>query len=241
MTSQPEPGATPPRPTHTAARVVTTRPEGRDLQRVRIEPARPLTYVPGQVAALSLPGGERAYFAIASAPHEPGPLTFLIKDGGAGSPARALMAAEPETPIELDGPLGGGFDLSGADHGDVLLVGAGTGISPLRSVLTELLATPGRRGRLALVHGVRFADQLCFTDEQAAWRAAGVRVRLVVSRPEPTDRWQGRVGRVQRHLADLVTPRTVVYLAGMGIMIDETRATLAQLGVDPAQIRTNLG
>jgi len=246
MTSQRERSETSPddpapeSPTHSDARLVAAHHEGRGLRRIRVDPAVPLEFVPGQVAALRVAGADPAYFAIASAPHEPGPLSFLIKDGGEGSSSRALLEAPLGTALELDAPLGAGFDLDGSDDADVLLVGAGTGIAPLRSVLAELLVTPGRTGGIALVHGVRFADQRCFADEHARWEAAGVRLRVVVSRPSERDGWRGLVGRVQSHIEDLVTPRSLVFIAGMDEMLAETRAALVELGVEPSRIRTNL-
>ncbi|PKN55787.1 MAG: hypothetical protein CVU56_19440 [Deltaproteobacteria bacterium HGW-Deltaproteobacteria-14] len=226
----------------TGPRLVGARWEGPGLRRVHVAvaPGVGFAYVPGQVAMLGVAGRERGIFAIASAPHEPGPLTFLIKDGGSAA-ATGLLDAEPGARLVLEGPLGGGFDLTDAAASDVLLVGVGTGIAPLRSVLAELLVTPGRAGDLALVHGVRHTSQLCFADDHGGWRAAGVRVRLVASRPAVSDCWQGRVGRVQRHLADLVTPATLAFIAGMDEMMAETRAALLELGLDPGRIRTNLG
>lgn len=238
MTSEAERDPTP--SPSAGPRLVGARWEARGLRRIHVDPGPAFAYVPGQVAVLGVADRERGFFAIASAPHEDGPLTFLIKDGGS-APSTGLLDAEPGAPLALEGPLGPGFDLADAAASEVLLVGAGTGIAPLRSVLAELLVTPGRSGGVALVHGIRHADQLCFADEHARWRAAGVEVRVVVSRPAASDGWRGRVGRVQVHVADLVTPTTLAFIAGMDGMVEETRAALLALGLDPTRIRTNLG
>lgn len=220
-------------------RVVAVHDDGSRVRRIYVEEPRFGAFVPGQVAELGVPGGDRGFFAVASAPHEAGALMFLVKDSGNAS--TDLCRSTPGDPVATRGPLGPGFDLSGLAGRDLLLVGAGTAIAPLRSALVAVLTgdRPGPRS-VALVYGVRSPADACFVYEHPRWRAAGVRLRMVASRPSAEDRWQGRRGRAQDHLADLVTPDTVALLAGMDAMLTETRVALVGLGVPPGAVRVNL-
>ena len=229
----PAPAAT----VHTAAIRALGGPQG-SSRALELERPGGLAWRCGQVALLGLPGGERAYFAIATAPREGTPLRFLIK-ADSGPVARGLLALSPGDPVTLEGPLGPGFDLAGAPESDVLLVAAGTGIAPLRSALVELLDGANRPASIALVHGVRHPADAAFADEHAGWSAAGVRARVVVSQPSPDAPWAGSTGHVQAHLGDLVSARTLAFVVGMKPMVAAVRETLRALGVSADRVRTN--
>lgn len=199
---------------------------------------------PGQVAELATAPGTEGYFAIASAPFEAAAsdrLGFLVKAGGSDS--EPLMHLLPGAPITLRGPFGAGFDLPSAisEH-DLLFVTAGTAIAAIRSVVGEAL-NAGARSRVSVVIGVRHAADLCFPNELVAWHERGVNVRVALSYGEadldlalPLS--AGR-GRVQAHLAALVSPTTRAFIAGSEELEDEVTAVLVAGGVDVRHIQRN--
>jgi len=225
-------------PSHAVGRVVSVRPEGDAASLVQILPPRDAPWRPGQVAILSTTDGPEGYFAIATAPHEGGPHTFLIKNDGGGA-GRALIDAAPGATVRYQGPVGAGFALTGLDDADLLFISAGTGLAPLRSVIAELLAADPRCAtRMTLVHGARRTGDVAFRTELSRWADQGVTLRVVLSR-EAGNAPSELAGYVQHHLIDLVTPRTVAFLAGMPAMIAETRALLERNGVAVENVRTN--
>jgi NAD(P)H-flavin reductase len=122
----------------------------------------------------------------------------------------------------------------------VLLIGVGTGIAPLRSVLGWTLSRRTEFGRLTLLYGVLTPPHWCYETDFTAWRDAGVDARVTVT-STGTSSWSGAVGFVQDLLPtlDLAPARTVVCLVGMKDMVDANTALLRSLGVPPERILLN--
>jgi NAD(P)H-flavin reductase len=212
-----------------------------DIRSVRLEAAsaeRPeFDFIPGQFLHLRTPSGDASYFAIASVPGEPY-FDVLVKRAQGAS--KELFDLPVGTTVHVVGPQGKGFPL--LEHGglDVLLIGVGTGIAPLRSVVGWTLKHRQRFGRLTVVYGVLTPQHWCYRADFSAWRASGVDTRVTVTSTEGAA-WDGPVGFVQ----DLLTgcaidpQRTVACLVGMKEMVRENTERLTQLGVPSHRILLN--
>jgi sulfhydrogenase subunit gamma (sulfur reductase) len=197
-----------------------------------------MPFTPGQVALLEVGGGGRAYFAIASAP-EDDELEFLVKLSN--DPAgRALYEMKPGDSVRLVEIAGHGFDLAALEGRDLVFVAMGTGVAPLRSALRSALRRPDRFGQVIVLYGVRTPDDFCYRDETDAWKAAGVELRQVISRPDGYE-WSGSTGYVQS-LLDHVLPSLsdpVALVCGSREMIGQTRDRLHEMGFESDKILTN--
>lgn len=196
-----------------------------------------ITYVPGQVAVLQVPGEEPAYFALASAPEDP-ELEVLVKNK-VGASARIYEMSAGER-IELVEITGHGFDLDAQKSKDLVFVAMGTGVAPLRSALRHVLKRKQDFGQLVVLYGARTPDDFCFRTETESWETAGVELRQVISRPDGHD-WSGPTGYVQslldHVLPDLHSP--IALICGSLEMIEQTRDRLQQMGFAPDEILTN--
>lgn len=196
-----------------------------------------VSFVPGQVAVLSVPGEAPAYFAFASAP-EDAELEVLVKQKtGASNVIFDLKAGER---IELVSVACHGFVLDEQRGKDLVFVAMGTGVAPLRSALRHVLKRKEEFGRLVVLYGARTPDDFCFRDETDSWEDGGVELRQVISRPDGHD-WSGPTGYVQS-LLDHVLPNLaspVALICGSPEMMDQTRDRLGQMGFKPEEILTN--
>jgi sulfhydrogenase subunit gamma (sulfur reductase) len=196
-----------------------------------------ITYVPGQVAVLQVPGEEPAYFALASAPEDT-ELEVLVKHK-AGASTRIYEMSEGEH-IELVEITGHGFDLEAQKNKDLVFVAMGTGVAPLRSALRHVLKRKQDFGQLVVLYGARTPDDFCFRTETEGWEAEGVELRQVISRPDGHD-WSGPTGYVQslldHVLPDLHSP--VALICGSLEMMGQTRDRLQQMGFKADEILTN--
>lgn len=217
--------------------------EARDIRAFDVLPegasdCHDLTFVPGQVAVLEVEGAGRAYFAIASAP-EDDELEFLVKLSN--DPAsRALYGTGPGGRVTLAQIAGHGFDLKAQEGRDLVFVAMGTGVAPLRSALRSALSRPEAFGQIVVLYGARTPDAFCYSDETESWRAAGVELRQVISRPDGYE-WAGQTGYVQS-LLDNVLPSLsdpVALVCGSREMIAQTRDRLHEMGFAPERILTN--
>ncbi|HKP48041.1 MAG TPA: hypothetical protein VJT50_15680 [Pyrinomonadaceae bacterium] len=196
-----------------------------------------VSFVPGQVAVLSVPGEAPAYFAFASAPDDP-ELEVLVKQKVGAS--NLIFDMKPGERIELLNVAGHGFDLDAQVGKDLVFVAMGTGVAPLRSALRQVLKRQKDFGQLVVLYGARTPDDFCYRDETEAWKDAGVELRQVISKPDGHD-WSGPTGYVQslldHVLPDLNSP--VALICGSLEMIEQTRARLEQMGFRPDAVLTN--
>jgi NAD(P)H-flavin reductase len=191
----------------------------------------------GQYALVKLGDDVARPFAIASPPRAE-PLELLLKL----PPDRAafVSALTDADRVPVGAPRGPGFPVARAHGRPVWLIGTGSGVAPLRAAVEEIVARRADFADVHLLYGVRRVDELAYTDRFDAWRAAGVDVVPVVSRPDAAA-WTGVVGRVQDHLPpSFARPGDAwFFLAGLPEMDREVHAALLARGVSHEQIFRN--
>jgi predicted ferric reductase len=161
----------------------------------------------------------------------PAPDRLRITVKVAGRHSAALRNLKPGTRVFAEGPYGS-FTAARRTRRKVLLVGAGVGITPLRTLFESL---PGRPGDITLVYRARSVDDLVLRrelDDLAAHR--GARVHYVVGsrrsgRPDPI---------AAEHLARLVPdlPHHDVYICGPDGLTHSLRNGLRRVGVPAGNI-----
>jgi len=197
-------------------------------------------FVTGQVVRLGLPGLKDpmpGYFAIASAPDCHTHYEFVIKQRP--GIANLLAAQEPGATVEVDGPMGNGFDLSLFHGCNVYLIGVGTGIAPLRSVWRHMLPRRNQYGDIAIYAGFLTPCHRLLTDELESLAKHNIEVSVSVK--TDTQDWDGSIGYVQDALK-INAPsgeNAVACLAGMNTMVDACRETLHSLGFNDSRILLN--
>lgn len=197
-------------------------------------------FIAGQCVRMQLPSQPdmpAAYFAIASSPHDNSCYEFVIK--GITPLSHALIDLAEGEEVEVEGPMGKGFDLSAYQGRDVILMGVGTGIAPLRSLWLDLIEHRENYGKISIYAGFLSAMHHLLTDELA--NLAEHDIQVSVSLAIAHDDWQGPVGYVQYALeADAPSAKNaVVCLAGMNVMVDACTETLLGLGFEETQILLN--
>jgi len=125
-----------------------------------IEPAIPLYYHAGQFMNLrNDQGGVRSY-SLASVPKLDTYLEFHVARMRNGEVSNWLHnGLDVGDVIDVSGPFGNCFYLPGKPDQDMLLVGTGTGLSPLLGVVRDALSS-GHKGKLLLFHGSRKEEGL---------------------------------------------------------------------------------
>ena len=145
--------------------------------------------------------------------------------------------AKPGLRVEASGPYGN-FYFDKALHKSIVLIAAGSGITPMISMLRYIddlkLSTP-----VTLLYCVRTAADIIFQNEFARLGSSltNFNYEVCLSRPDPT--WKGPSGRltgefVSQHVIDLDSP--TFFLCGPKGFMDSARNLLSSLGVDPDRI-----
>lgn len=198
------------------------------------------TFTSGQCVRMWLPSQpalQSSYFAIASSPHDTGSYEFVIK--GVTPLSNALIDLQPNGEVEVEGPMGKGFDLTAHKGKNIILMGVGTGIAPLRSVWLDLIKHREDYGDISIYAGFLSAMHHLLTDELES--LSEHRIQISISLATGHDDWHGPVGYVQQALeANNPTPEnTTVCLAGMNVMVDACTETLLNMDFDEQQILVN--
>ena len=157
----------------------------------RLRPSQPFTYVAGQHVdvRLTAPDGYTAQrsYSIASAPEAGDDIELAIErlDNGEVSPFFHEIAAVGDE-IELKGPLGGHFVWPAGEQGPIALIGGGSGVVPLASMIRHRAAS-GSKTPVSLIYSSREWDEVIFRDELLALddRSEGFDMTLTLTRDRP--------------------------------------------------------
>lgn len=227
-------------------RVAGRRQWTQDLVSLRVE-APAVTFDAGQFARLALPASAgsaesmlgRPYSFVNSPAQSPHEFYFIIVPGGPLSPR--LAALDTGDPVWLLARANGFFTVSELPEADVLwCLSTGTGIGPFLSILRSDDAWQ-RFGRCVLVHAVRRAEELTYTDVVAdiarAHPGAFTYVPFV-SREAHANALAGRIpeaivdGRLEARASIPLTPGNAhAMLCGNPAMVADTQKVLEARGM----------
>jgi ferredoxin-NADP reductase len=227
---------------HIRARVVSVRAETHDVNTYVLRPnGRFGSFKAGAYVTLHLTiDGQRVdrNYSLSSAPGEQGLVSITVKrvPGGVVSNYLADTLREGSV-LSLSAPTGK-FVLPGVVPDKLLLISAGSGITPVMSMLRMLLATRADT-QITFVHFARTPQDVIFRDEltRIAAQHENVKLALCVERADST--WDGAVGLFTPCLLEQVEPefRTMeTYLCGPGGFMKAVMQTLEGRQADLAKL-----
>ncbi|MFH1775754.1 MAG: FAD/NAD(P)-binding protein [Chloroflexota bacterium] len=197
------------------------------------------TFQSGQFALFSILGTGEAPFAISSSPTRRDHLEFAVRQ--VGRLTKALHRLGPGSEIGVRGPYGNGFPLDSLQGKNLVFVAGGIGLSPLRSLIWNVLDNRDKYNQISIIYGARSPSDLSFRYDLAAWEK-DKSVNTVITIDKEHESWSGRVGLVPIVLAEVApsADNTVAIVCGPPIMIRFTFPALAKLGFSPQQMITTL-
>jgi ferredoxin-NADP reductase len=177
----------------------------------------------------------RSYSIAASAPGRVELTVERIEDGEV-SPYLTGVAV-PGDLVELRGPVGGYFVWDPDPGGHVLLVGGGSGIVPLMSMIRRRTAD-GDDVPTRLLYSARSWDDVIYRDELEQ-PVPGVDVVFILTREQPDD-WTGYARRIDRELLAEAAPEqaALTFVCGPTPFVETVAQALVDLGRDPLRIKT---
>jgi len=197
------------------------------------------SYKPGQFAVLSAFGVGEAPFCLASVSYPKGELEFAVRR--IGTVTSSLQELEPGAAVGVRGPLGNYFPLDDNKGRNILIIGGGIGMAPLRPVINTILRNRDDYGRLLIINGARTPQDLVFQPEFDVW-ASSPRTQLELTVDRGDAGWTGRVALVPAVVVELnpSPENTIAITCGPPIMIRFTLQELRKLGFQDNQIITTL-
>lgn len=207
-----------------------------DIVRLRLRPAKPLEYSPGQYATLQFTSGHVRPYSMAGLPGDE-ELEFhirIVKDGlVSGYVDQQLKAGDT---VRVSGPLGTSY-LRTRHEGPMLCVAGGTGLAPVLAIVRGALES-GMRNDIHVYFGVRSPRDIYCTDALArlAERYANLKVHVVVT--EGNEDRSLRSGIVTEAVAQdwISLAGWRAYLCGAPPMVDAASEVVRQRGIQPEHI-----
>jgi sulfhydrogenase subunit gamma (sulfur reductase) len=193
----------------------------------------------GQFAQYSIFGIGEAPFCISSSPTRRDHLEFAVQRVGRVTNALHRLGVGAE--IGFRGPYGNSFPLDFLKGKNLVFVGGGIGLAPLRSLIWNIIDNRDRYEKIDIVYGARTPTDLCFKYDLEAW-GKDKTVNMVTTVDRGDETWKEKVGVVPKILEEAApsAKNAVAIVCGPPIMIRFTFPVLEKLGFSPEQMLTTL-
>jgi NAD(P)H-flavin reductase len=209
-----------------------------DIAVLAVKPAEPYPYLAGQHAAVQVSRWPRVWrpYSIANAPRADGLLRFHVRAVTGGWVSDALVRHTRIGDTVMLASARGTATLRPDGERDLLCVGGGTGLAPLKALVEQIVRSGGQRNVQLLV-GARTERELYDMPELRMLESLNPFVRVVpVVSAEPT--FDGMCGTLPevldrfRSFAD-----RDIYVSGPPGMITATLQRLAEMDVPADHVR----
>jgi NAD(P)H-flavin reductase len=197
------------------------------------------TFESGQFGLYSVFGVGEATFCISSSPTRGDHLEFAVQR--AGTVTNALHRLGEGAEIGFRGPYGNSFPIDKLQGKNLVFVGGGIGLAPLRSLIWNVIDNRDKYGKVDIVYGARSPQDLSFKYDLKSWEE-DFSVNMVTTIDREAEGWTGRVGMTPNVLVEVgpSADNAVAIVCGPPIMIRFTFPALAKLGFTPEQMITTL-
>ncbi len=200
------------------------------------------TFRPGQFMMVTIDGIGEAPFGFASSPTQKDYIELSVKN--VGLVTNAIHNLKVGDIIGVRGPYGNGFPVEETIGKNIVFIGGGIGLAPLRSLINYVLDEEKRKqfGNVQLLNAFRSPDDLIFKYDYDKWEnSPDTIVKYTID--EPCEKWDYCVGFPHTLLKDELNcelQNTKYFTCGPPIMIKFVTEELKNLNIDPADIITTL-
>lgn len=182
----------------------------------------------GQFFQVSIPGVGEAPISISDFNGNSVDLTIRK----VGHLTRAIFDLKIGDALYMRGPYGNGFDLSRYAGKNLIVIAGGTGLAPVKHVISETLLTGNSTDTaLQVLVGFKSSKDILFKETLHAWAES---VPTFVTIDSPEEGWTGHTGLVTTHLDQLnLSPieNTHVIVVGPPMMMKFTTLELLKRGI----------
>jgi sulfite reductase subunit B len=191
----------------------------------------------GQFVELTVPGIGEAPFTPSSNPNVKEEMEITIMK--AGYVTGILHELNPGTTLGVRGPYGKGYPIEDFYGKEILVVGGGVGLAPLRSFLLTLFGQLNKFKKVVLRYGARSPADVVYKDLLPEWSK---KIDVVTTVDIGAEGWKGNVGLVTTILKDLPVDckNAIAIVCGPPIMMKFTTFKLIDQGFKPENIHLSM-
>ncbi len=211
--------------------------ESSTIKTFTIKLKEPFEFKTGQFVELAIPGVGEAPFTPSSDPakslKEPMDITIME----AGRITGMLHDMKPGVTVGVRGPYGKGYPVQSFEGKEVVIVGGGVGLAPLRTLLYTVFNSIDKYKKVYLRYGARTPSDIIYKDEVEKWsKKKDIDMRTTVDKGD--SKWKGHVGLVTTILDDIKVDFNTApaIVCGPPIMMKFATFKLIEMGFLPENI-----
>ena len=166
---------------------------------------------------MSLFGAGEAPISVTSSPTKKGSFELCVRE--VGMLTKIFHNLKVGSTIGIRGPYGKGFDVESYKGKDILIIGGGIGIVPLRSLINYVIDNRKDYGRLIILYGAKTPNEFLYPDDLKLWEKSDD-IEYHVTVDQGTPEWKGNTGVITTLIPglDLDLPNTITAVVGPPIM-----------------------
>jgi sulfhydrogenase subunit gamma (sulfur reductase) len=198
------------------------------------------SFKPGQFCLISVLGEGESVFCIASPPMWKDFFEVSVKE--VGKVTSAIHDLEPGDRVGFRGPYGNSFPYEANFGRDIVFVGGGIGLAPLRPLIWQTLENRASFKDIYIIYGARTVDDLVYKHDLEEWAGRDdVKVVTAVDPGGEDKTWKGEVSLVPAVLEKVSPPSDAVLVTcGPPIMIKFVLISAKKMGFKPSDVITTL-
>jgi Na+-transporting NADH:ubiquinone oxidoreductase subunit F len=159
-----------------------------------------------------------------------------------GKSSSYIFNLKPGDKVTISGPYGEFFIKD--TQNEMVYIGGGAGMAPLRSHIFELLKNLKSNRKISYWYGGRSTRELFYLDEfyELEKQFPNFKLNIALSEPMPSDNWTGYKGFIHQVLLESYlkghqAPEDIeYYICGPPMMLKAVQNMLSDLGVEPSNI-----
>jgi NAD(P)H-flavin reductase len=201
-----------------------------------LRPEEKFHFATGQFIELSVPGAGEAPFTPSSSPYNTETIDVTIMK--AGHVTDILHSMKGGETVGIRGPYGNGYPVESYHGKDVLILGGGVGMAPLRSFLLTLIEHKEKFNRIILCYGSKTPEDIVYKYLFPEWKKIKKLEILQSVDRCPIGPWDATVGLVTCLLDSVKVnlSNAVAVVCGPPIMMRFGTMKLLEIGFKPRDI-----
>jgi len=203
-----------------------------------IQPEQPVPFKAGQFVSLTVPGLGEAPFTPSSSPAVEDRMEVTIMR--VGRVTERLHSLPAGSKIGVRGPMGVPYPLDEFYGKNIVIIGGGVGLAPLRALFHALLLEADKFPKIYIRYGARTPNDIVYKKLILEEWPAMPNLDVLVTVDEGDGSWNGRVGVVTKIMDETSLPvspsDSVAVVCGPPIMMKFGTLTLLERGYSPEQI-----
>ncbi len=188
-------------------------------------------YDPGQFFQCSLLGIGESAISICSDSEE----YFELSIRSVGNVTSKLCVLKKGDHMGLRGPYGHGYEMDTFKGKNMIVIGGGSGVAPVRGVIQNIYKNRGHFGSVDLLFGFRQKSFMLFEENFSDWQSEDMTIRIAMNeKADYPNATKGFVTDILDHI--LPNKNTAIIICGPPIMITFVAKVLLKKGFQKEDI-----